>query len=265
MGGTDRTPQHDYFGRKYHTPQRDLSGLPPLPPTRTWRRRQKAYVLSALVVATAVVFWAVTSTRAPAPQPRTYPAVAAKLAVKCDEARLDSCLENMPDGMSQSVDPWGSVRDPNAAQFVGQYYPASNQTAVVQSLQQDGLQAIAHEDWLSDTNNADIVVLRFASAQGADAGLRSYLQATIELVGSDKGKVEVPGIPGYAYPFGELDGAGEVNTWYAASVGNLLMIIAFQSPGSFNRNYFAKLAVGEYQSLRTAKIPATASSTPATE
>ena len=188
-------------------------------------------------------------------------AAAVKLEATCTESNLLTCLEKEPSGSTPDLIPWGDSGDVTAQEYAQTYYDlsATDAAVAVKNLQNAGMQAIVHEKWTVQGGNqatADVIIMSFASAQGARsralAGEGDALSAT-ESAGLE---VAIPGLPGYVYPRRTPDAQGFLNAEYFAVVGNLLMEVHFANTGSFDQTDLGSWALGEYLTLRTARIPA---------
>lgn len=188
-------------------------------------------------------------------------AAAESIAVHCNGSVLDSCLEKTPAGETDSAEGWAGNQTTPAILLVDYYYASAYWAPKTAEYEQAGIQAAAREVYRSQKSGgpwASVVLARFANAQGA-----ATEAVGIDLDGFDvtdwPGKrISVPGLPGYAYPGGKVDSGGYLRTDYAVAVGNLLMIFEFFSQRSFDQTDFAVWARGQYLSLKSATIPATA-------
>ena len=188
-------------------------------------------------------------------------AAAVKLAADCTEANLPGCLEKEPSGAEAAQLSWGGSGAVSVQQYVDAYYDDSSvsESIETQDLQTAGVRQIVHEQWEIAGHGqpaADVIVMSFASAQGAQSRALAGAGAALSAEGSDGLQVAIPGLPGYVYPHRVPDASGFVNAEYFTAVGNLLMVVHFGSLSSFDRSDFAAWALGEYLTLRTARIPA---------
>ncbi len=113
----------------------------------------------------------------------------------------------------------------------------------------------------SDPSTVDVVVLRFALAQGAQARALAGAGDALSPSGSAGQELSIPGLPGYVYPKRSTNAGGYLDAVYYTSVGNLMAAVHFGSYGSFDPATFAPWAVGVYLTLRTAQIPAASAAT----
>jgi hypothetical protein len=234
------------------------------------RRRTRRWAALPVILALAAVLAYSEHDRGPAStlagvdstvNPKVVHAAAVKLEAKCAEANLLSCLENEPSAASPSPIPLGAYGPVTVQDYAEAYYDSApgDVTAATRNLQDAGVQAIVHEKWTTpgrDRAQADVIVMRFASAQGARARALAGDGSSLSAQGSDGLGVAIPGLPGHVYPQRTPNGEGLVNAAYFEAVGNLLMIVQFASAGSFDQTDFASWALGEYLTLRTARIPA---------
>ena len=187
-------------------------------------------------------------------------AAAAGLVVPCTESDLLSCLERQPNDASlySALAPWANYGTATIQEYAQTYYDSSPSEEAVEEadLQAAGAQTVVHELWTTtgpDQSTTDVVVVRFASAQGAQAAALADDGADLSPSGSDGFEVSIPGLPGYVYPERTPDADGYVPAEYDAAVGNLLMEVHFISLSSFDQVTFAPWAVGEYLTLQTAE------------
>lgn len=197
---------------------------------------------------------------------RVEQADAAKLETRCTEADLVGCLEKEPTGASPESTPLGASGAVTVQQYAAAYYDTSaeDETIATQNLRNAGLQAIVHEKWTvpgSGRATADVVVMRFASAQGAQSRALAGAGDSLSATQSDGLELATPGMPGHVYPDRAADAQGYLNAQYFTAVGNLLMIVHFASVASFDQADFGSWALGEYLTLRTARIPAAPAAT----
>lgn len=197
---------------------------------------------------------------------RVEQADAAKLETRCTEADLVGCLEKEPTGASPESTPLGASGAVTVQQYAAAYYDTSaeDETIATQNLRNAGLQAIVHEKWTvpgSGRATADVVVMRFASAQGAQSRALAGAGDSLSATQSDGLELATPGLPGHVYPDRAADAQGYLNAQYFTAVGNLLMIVHFASVASFDQADFGSWALGEYLTLRTARIPAAPAAT----
>ena len=188
-------------------------------------------------------------------------AAAVKLEATCTESNLLSCLEKEPSGAAPDLIPWGDSGDVTAQEYAQTYYDlsATDEAIAVKNLQNAGMQAIVHEKWTVQGGNqatADVIIMSFASAQGAQSRALAGEGDALSVTRSAGLEVAIPGLPGYVYPQRTPDAQGFLNAEYFATVGNLLMVVHFANTGSFDQTDFGSWALGEYLTLRTARIPA---------
>jgi len=187
-------------------------------------------------------------------------AAAAKLEAECTESNLLSCLEKEPSGATPDLIPWGDSGDVTAQEYAQTYYDlsATDEAIALKNLQNAGMRAIVHEKWAvqgGDQATADVIIMSFASAQGARSRALAGEGDALSATGSAGLEVAIPGLPGYVYPRRTPDAQGFLNAEYFAAVGNLLMVVHFANTGSFDQTDFGSWALGEYLTLRTARIP----------
>ncbi len=130
----------------------------------------RIFLLSVALTALAACTTAVGGSALPAPHsatPTTTPAGGG-----CTGQPLPDCLMAPPAGAT----PWSQMYAPNGAitisQFLDRVYAgvSAQQRASVQSdLAAQGLLAIAHQAWHANSDDADVVLLRFSAASGADS------------------------------------------------------------------------------------------------
>jgi hypothetical protein len=238
---------------------------PYVPPRRRNRRWIALPVAAALAAGAAYVEHrggsAATSVSFAPVDAEAAHAAAAKLQGDCAESNPLSCLEKEPSGARPVDLPWGGAGDVTAEEYADTYYGTSSaeEDIEAQDLQDAGVQSVVHEKWTTPGRyqaTADVVVMSFASPQGAQSRALSGAGAALSAEGSDGLEISFPGLPGYAYPHRTADGEGNIEAEYFAAVGNLLMVVRFWSQASLDESDFASWALGGYLTLRTARIPA---------
>jgi hypothetical protein len=236
--------------------------VPPRRRNRRWIGLPVALAVSAAVYLVGHGGFGSTSASVGAPfNAQVAHAAAVKLETDCTEANLPGCLEKEPSGARPVQLSWGGSGDVSIQQYVAAYYDDSSvsESIETQELQTAGVRQIVHEQWEipgQGQPTADVIVMSFASAQGAQSRALAGAGAALSAQGSDGLQVAIPGLPGYVYPHRAPDASGFVNAEYFTAVGNLLMVVHFGSLTGFDRSDFAAWALGGYLTLRTARIPA---------
>lgn len=217
----------------------------------------------ALVIAGGVYF-AGSHTATASAAPSGLPAGAKSLAVRCYESLLSSCLETLPPYELGELGEWADETSPTVQQFVAGFYggSATDQQQAVQNLEAAGFEAAAHESFQSEAGYApfgDILVVRFDQPQEASAyaaKLESDWSGSSKTTPSPS--VSVPGLPGHVVPGKTLDALSYVRASYATAVGDMVMVIIYNSYKTFDEKDFAVTAGAEYLSLKSAPAPASA-------
>jgi hypothetical protein len=187
------------------------------------------------------------------------------LARTCDEAVLTSCLITKPAGTSFADGGWGLTVTPSAQYYATQYFGSSEQAESVEvaNLQAYGLRGIAHLDVAKpDGDQADIVVMRFASPAGALALGLSDQGTWLGPRFADGKTTAIPGVPGVAYTDPSRTHDGRLQTQYVATVGDLFLGVRFNSVGPLDQADLDAWTQAEYQTLTTAAPPAASDSVP---
>jgi hypothetical protein len=160
----------------------------------------------------------------PAPNAQVVHAAAVKLEADCTEVNLLSCLEKEPSGAEPVLLPWGDSGVVTVQEYVDTYFDNSSagESIETKDLQDAGVQNLVHEKWSIPGRNqatADVIVMSFASAQGARSRALAGQGAALSAASSDGHQVAIPGLPGYAYPRRTSDAQGFVNAEYFEAVG----------------------------------------------
>lgn len=190
----------------------------------------------------------------PAPRP------AQPDAARCDEAALSTCLIKPPSRLRPVDTAWGRDSAPDAQDYTDEYDVSGQAGKVAMAnFEQAGLQAMAHLDVADDAGEQlDIVLMRFSRPQGAQARALQFQGAILRSAGSSSGSVRIAGLPGEVYPAARTNSDGQIKTVYPAAVGNLLMVVHFYSPGTFDQTDFTTWTTAQLRALQTASIPAPA-------
>ena len=176
----------------------------------------------------------------------------------CVPARLSSCLIAAPVGAGTFSGSWAQDTAVTAAQYAGEYPDAADQAApsgVTGQLTADGVHTIVHHNWYDGDDQIDIVLLDFATAQGAQAWA---LDRTGEFLAQGGGPtVAVPGDEtGKAYAAAAPDSIGNVPLRYITTVGTVDLEIHYASTGSLQTPDFSLWAGAQYASLAGLPAPA---------
>src|SRR5690348_16266117 len=87
---------------------------------------------------------------------------------------LTSLLETAPAGSKPWATTWADNETPSVTDFVARVYAPADETAEAARLQSEGIVAIAHRAWVAPAaRQADVVLLRFATAAGANLRMRT--------------------------------------------------------------------------------------------
>jgi len=180
-------------------------------------------------------------------------------AVTCNPQQLTSCLIAKPGSADSFTDAWGSSTTPTRDDYIDYLYGSSSTLAqqnARDNLTNAGLRDIAHTAWKgSNSDQIDIVLLRFATADGAQAeslNLTGHFVSEAYGVGAP---VEVADTEAY---MGTADSDGLVPVRYALAVGDILLVVHFYSPDTMDYAAFQAWTGAEVTSLKSA--PAAAAS-----
>ena len=226
--------------------------LPPLPPQRRFGRRQISAIVS-LVILAAVAGGGYAYNHFKSTDNGVT-------AVTCTPFALTSCLvARPPSAQGGLADSWNPTATPTKADYLKWAFDADPiaQKIAGDNLTSQGLQNIAHAAWkAADGNGIDIVLLKFSSEQGAHA--RSLELIGTDMTSGDSGNaVPVPipvpaGVPGSAYSSAKPNSNGDIDTRYAAYVGDIALQVSYYSPGSYSSADFSNWLGAEYKSLTSA-------------
>ena len=219
---------------------------------------------AAVIALVAVGVWALVSGRS---------GDSAVAAVRCQPTDLPSCLIKAPAGAVRLADTHADKWPQQTT--VGADLYGSNITKDAQGvgadtasqLNGDGLKSIVHAEWNAvDGDNIDLVVLAFKTEKGAQAwNAARAAEITVAYQGQT---VAIPGDTAHkASVAAKADSRGNVEAAYTAVVGDLVLDVAYSSPGKFTAADLQSWAGAELATLRTAPAPAAApaDTAPATE
>lgn len=181
----------------------------------------RIFLLSVALTALAACTTAVGGAALPAPRPATTTTTPASGG--CVGQPLPDCLMALPAGSA----PWSQMYAPNGAitidQFLDRVYAgvSAQQRASVQSdLAAQGLLALAHQAWHANSDDADVVLLRFSAPSGADSRnaqlVHAYVADTADYRVIESPQLTALGINAVAAQ--KIDGQGTVPVigFYAA-------------------------------------------------
>ena len=163
------------------------------------------------------------------PSPSSTTTTSQPSAAPTSASALRRLLLPIPDDGQSWGTAWSRNETPTVSEWVAHVYPASSRDLIVGELRDDGIQAVAHRAWIvADGDQADIVLLGFASASGARD---RYLAAT-------RAKSEQPGVKPFAIPgtnavgyaHTTLDSLGNIPAIIYAQRGKLDLEVFYYSP-----------------------------------
>ncbi|HEV7193111.1 MAG TPA: hypothetical protein VGN35_07875 [Jatrophihabitantaceae bacterium] len=164
-------------------------------------------------------------------------------------ATLGALLETAPSGSQSWGNAWADASTPSVEQFVSRVYAPADQVAEAARLRAQGIVAIAHRTWTaSDTHQADLVLLQFATAAGATARLRTAVAAKSRV--ANIREFDVPNYPGVVglYPPG-IDDDGNYRAIVYAQKSSIVMELFYYCPEPFNASDAITWAVAQLQLL----------------
>lgn len=166
---------------------------------------------------------------APAPAPDPAPVAPGTEQVACG-GRPASCLMPKPSGGERWSSPfpagWVSGSTLTPKQFVTYFWHKSDQSAVEANFSEDGVTAIAHEDWGTDDfdKQADIYLVQTITAVGADALDSSNFGEPEWDPGEHGTAVSIPGqSTAEAWYGSKKDDNGFIAFYFTESVGNVIV------------------------------------------
>ncbi|MDQ2750910.1 MAG: hypothetical protein M3Y44_15485 [Actinomycetota bacterium] len=151
------------------------------------------------------------------------------------EPNLSSLLAPAPPGSKPWNTAWSKTATPTLAEFVAHVYPATSVAVATSQLKAQGLTEIAHATWIAtDANQADVILLRFATTAGAVSRFRSATAAQAD----NKGQLHFD-VPGFADAIGyyqtALDPLGDIRTIVYGQVGDIVVEVFFYSPAKLDQ------------------------------
>jgi hypothetical protein len=148
-------------------------------------------------------------------------------------AALVGRLMPRPAGSVGWTSSWGRDTSPTLERFVNVEYAAPARAGVLAKLRAQGLTTIAHRTWYAkDSDQADMVLLRFADEAGALSRWLSATGAQAAVTGSSGFDVAtVPHSRGFALP--HLDQLGNQRVVVYAPVHNVVIELFYYSPATY--------------------------------
>ncbi len=224
----------------------------PAPVKRRFTRKQVLWTGTAVVAVLALPAGAVVALH----PGRSGDSVVT--AVHCQPSDLVTCLIKQPAGAVQlsstGADTWAEQAKPGARLYASDItHDAPDVSADTESfLTTDGLKDIAHTDWNAvDGGNVDLVLLAFSTQKGARAWNATR---TGEILAAYPGQsIAIPGdAAGKAHAAVKADSHGDIDAAYSTVVGNIVLNVAYSSPGQLNAQDLQAWAGTELASLHTA-------------
>jgi len=204
---------------------------------------RRVVLLLSVLTALAACSTAVRGSATPVQHPTTRAPVPAtgEAAAGCPEpTALPECLMPLPAGSAA----WSQMYAPNGTISIDQYLDrvyygvsADQRSAVRSALATEGLLSIAHESWSTNSDAADVVLLRFGTASGAASrnaqNVHAYTADT-----ADYRAVPIPaltrlGVNVVAYQ--KIDSQGDMASIGFGSFGAVLVEFFFWSPATVDQ------------------------------
>jgi hypothetical protein len=186
--------------------------------------------------------------------------------VQCNPAALTSCLVQPPAAATQGTSSWATSTTVDGNAYAAAYTDAAatkQPSQVSSQLTADGVKGIAHRSWTQGSSEIDLIVLQFASPQGAQAWANDR---TGEFLSLDSGpQLTVTGAPGKAYSTTAPDSSGYFDARYVANVGNMDLEAHYGSKSSLQQQDLNIWVGTEYASLQNAPVPTPTPSPTATQ
>jgi hypothetical protein len=186
--------------------------------------------------------------------------------VVCKPGDLTSCLIAPPSGASVDTGAWAQTVKVDAGAYAAAYPDATTAqqpNEINTLLTADGIGGVAHRSWKLGPNRADLILLQFGSAQGAQAWAADRTGEFLSLDGG--AQLSVPGDPAAkAYSAAATNGSGDVAVRYVTTVGNIDLEVHYASQGALHEHEFDLWAGAELASLQGAPAPAPSPSPTAT-
>ncbi|WP_375490788.1 hypothetical protein [uncultured Jatrophihabitans sp.] len=164
-------------------------------------------------------------------------------------AALPSYLVPAPAGSVRGTSAWARTTAPTVQQFVAQFYDAGQVTGEVSRLHTYGITGIAHNLWISDQLQLDVVLLQFTSAAGAIARHSGVITAT---TGEPDLRSTRPAIQGDVTEFyaTKIDKYGNIASRAYAVKGDVAIEVFCFSPKTFAQAYLSR-----YTGEQVVKLP----------
>ncbi|QMU76480.1 hypothetical protein GXW83_12750 [Streptacidiphilus sp. PB12-B1b] len=136
-------------------------------------------------------------------------------------------------------------------QFVDGLFDTSQRVSEKGDVDQDGFKYAVQANWdASDGTQADVFLVQFATADGAQDYVSGVSEGTSEQESPSEPLSAIPGIPGgESWTAGAIDSAGDIRqtAWY--SVGNIAVDLHFYAPGTADTAQLTQLAKDQYARL----------------
>lgn len=164
-------------------------------------------------------------------------------------ASLRALLELPPVGSQPWATAWSDNETPSVQDFVARVYSPADQATEAARLRSQGVLAIAHRTWIAtDGRQADIVLLKFATAAGADLRVRTAVAAKSRT--ADVRSFEVPDHPDVVglYPAG-IDDDGNYRAVVYAHKAGVVLELFYYCPEPFNPDDAISWTVAQLQLL----------------
>jgi hypothetical protein len=222
-------------------------GYPPAP-AATGRSKTRLWLMIGVPVLVMIIVAAVVVALTQSSTPS-----AAVSKVTCRPQSLAGCLVEAPPAASKYATDWGSTTTVTAKDYVAQYADSAEQTEPQDATMvgTDGEKSIVHRNWYVGGDQVDIILLEFATPQGAQSwGLDRSANFMAQFRGSP---ITVTGDSStQAYAAASTDSSGDIDVGYATVVGTTVLEVHYASHGSLDKTNFENWASTEYASLQTA-------------
>lgn len=149
--------------------------------------------------------------------------------------QLRARLERPPAGATAWASSWAHLWNPTPAQFVAHVYPPASRDGATARLSAQGLQTVVHETWYArDSDQADLVLMQFATASGAQSRFLSATEA--KALDTRNRSFAVPGQhDAIGYYDDDLDKLGNVAAIVYARKGNVVVEEFYFSPARLHK------------------------------
>lgn len=190
-----------------------------------------------------------SSTSVPTGAPTGFPSSATTSAPTGAANALQSYLIASPAGSQRGTSTWATTTAPSVEAFVQHFYDANQVAGEVTRLQTDGITDVAHNLFLYRGLQADVILLRFGSATGAQTRYNGIVAATRLDTTMRTGPTSstVPGLVEFYDP--TVDKLGNIASRAYGIKGNITIEVFTFTPKVFDSTSLTSYASAQYTKL----------------